>query len=120
MDTDNQEVLGGNREDMLIIHNSGFSQTPADNSGEKKAETYLTARDFSYSIGLLDEKINSLYKLCRYISDQQQKNTKSLKKLVAIDELTEGFWNVSYSFNTVYSIIVLIFEILKNYFVTSL
>ena len=44
----------------------------------------------------MDDKINSLYKLCRFISDQQEKIANSLKKLVALDELSENFWNVSY------------------------
>jgi len=34
-------------------------------------EHYLTTRDFNYTMHLLDNKILSLYKLCRYISDQQ-------------------------------------------------
>jgi len=45
---------------------------------------------------VLDEKINSLYKLCRFIGDQQQNMAKSLQKLVALDELSDQFWNVSY------------------------
>ena len=52
-------------------------------------DTYLT-------IQLMDDKINSLYKLCRFISDQQEKMANSLKKLVTLDELSENFWNVSY------------------------
>ena len=44
----------------------------------------------------MDDKINSLYKLYRFISDQQEKMANSLKKLVAFDELSENFWNVSY------------------------
>ena len=55
----------------------------------------LTKEEFTYAISLLDDKINALYKLCRYISDQQQKNTSSLQKLVVADELSDNFWNVS-------------------------
>ena len=55
----------------------------------------LTKEEFTYAISLLDDKINTLYKLCRYISDQQQKNTSSLQKLVVADELSDDFWNVS-------------------------
>ena len=58
--------------------------------------TYLKTKDFNYTMQLMDDKINSLYKLCRYISDQQEKTATSLKKLVALDELSENFWNVSY------------------------
>ena len=58
--------------------------------------TYLKKQDFDYTMRLMDDKINSLYKLCRFISDQQEKTANSLKKLVALDELSENFWNVSY------------------------
>ena len=58
--------------------------------------TFLKTKDFNYTIQLMDNKINSLYKLCRFISDQQEKTANSLKKLVALDELSENFWNVSY------------------------
>lgn len=58
--------------------------------------TYLKTKDFNYTMQLMDDKINSLYKLCRYISDQQEKTATSLKKLVALDELSDNFWNVSY------------------------
>lgn len=63
-------------------------------------KAYLTKEEFDYTMKLIDGKIAALYKLCRFISEQQQDNTKSLKRLVALDELSEGFWNVSYSVNT--------------------
>src|SRR2546421_28957 len=94
MDTDNYEprdVLGISDKDdeymnaSIIRENS--KQTPY-NSGDK-ARTYITTEEFNYTMGLLDAKINSVYRLCRYISDQQQQNTKSLKKLIAIDELSD-------------------------------
>ena len=58
---------------------------------------YLTAKDFNYTMTLLDNKINVLYKLCRHIGDEQQENSKMLNKLVAVDELSDGFWNVSFN-----------------------
>lgn len=58
---------------------------------------YLTAKDFNYTMTLLDNKINSLYKLCRHIGDEQRENSKMLNKLVAVDELSDGFWNVSFN-----------------------
>jgi hypothetical protein len=60
------------------------------------AGTYITTKEFEYTMNLFDEKLNSLYKLCRFMSDTQQENKKSLKKLVALDELSDTFWNVSY------------------------
>ena len=45
---------------------------------------------------LVNEKINAMYKLCKFIADTQQDGKKSLQKLVAIDELSDSFWAVSY------------------------
>ena len=59
------------------------------------AKTYLTKEEFDYTMNLFDTKINSIYKLCRYIGDKQNDNSKDLKRLVALDELSEEFWNVS-------------------------
>jgi hypothetical protein len=36
---------------------------------------YLTIKKFNYTMNLLDSKINSIYKLLRHISDQQQKDS---------------------------------------------
>src|SRR5256884_4679964 len=72
---------------------------PFDNNNVPTSEipgAYLKTKDFNYTMQLMDDKINSLYKLCRYISDQQEKMATSLKKLVVLDELSENFWNVSY------------------------
>ena len=60
-------------------------------------------------MGLVNEKINSIYKLCKFIADIQQDGKKSLQKLVAIDELSDSFWGVSYL--TIFAI-YLIFKIL--------
>lgn len=45
---------------------------------------------------LLDKKITSVYRLCKFISETQQVEKKSLERLIALDELTDSFWNVSY------------------------
>jgi hypothetical protein len=63
------------------------------------SRTYLTKEEFNYTMNLLDTKISSLYTLCRYISDKQQEDSKALKKLVALDDLSNDFWNVSYLMN---------------------
>ncbi|RGB25554.1 hypothetical protein C1646_747295 [Rhizophagus diaphanus] len=63
---------------------------------EKEKSYYITSEEFNYTMNLLNLKVSALYKLCRYISDQQQENSKSLEKLVALDELSDYFWNVSY------------------------
>jgi hypothetical protein len=59
-------------------------------------EPYLTSKEFNYTMKIMDEKINALYKLCRYIGEQQEQTTKSLNKLVASDELSDQFWSVGY------------------------
>ena len=67
-----------------------------DKHSHDKDETYLTKKDFNYTMELVNEKINAMYKLCKFIADTQQDGKKSLQKLVAIDELSDGFWGVSY------------------------
>ena len=69
---------------------------------------YLTTEKFNYTMKLLDEKINSLYKLLRHVSDQQQKDSNTMQRLVVIDELSDEFWNVSY------------FNIFSNFILTQI
>jgi hypothetical protein len=66
---------------------------PGDSSEDKK---YLTAKEFYYTMDLVDKKINSLYKLSKHVAEQQKQNSQLLKKLVALDELSDEFWNVRY------------------------
>ena len=65
-------------------------------SGSLQTKEYLTKREFDYTMNLLDSKIVAIYKLCRFIGDKQKEECKSLKRLVALDELSDNFWNVSY------------------------
>ena len=81
----------GDRTPATVDHRPLVPKQPID-----KVETYLITKDFNYAMTVLDDKINSLYRLCRYIGDQQQNMADSLRKLVALDELSEQFWNVSY------------------------
>ena len=67
-----------------------FPSTQASNN-ERSSLTY---EEFDYTINLLNKKIDSIYHLCRFLGDQMQEQTKSIKKLVAIDELSEKFWKV--------------------------
>ena len=66
----------------------------------------LTIKEFNYTMKMMDDKISSIYRLCRYIGDQQREMATALKKLVALDELSENFWNVSYLY-TVKSFFIL-------------
>src|SRR5215475_13039648 len=75
-------------ESMMVIDDDISSPTegpfkllPLENDDQP-----LTNKEFSYTMQIMDDKINSLYKLCRYISDQQETTSNSLKKLVALDE----------------------------------
>ena len=76
----------GDRTPATVDHRPLVPKQPID-----KVETYLMTKDFNYAMTVLDDKINSLYRLCRYIGDQQQNMTNSLQKLVALDELSEQF-----------------------------
>ena len=67
-----------------------------DKHSHNKDETYLTKKNFNYTMELVNEKINTMYKLCKFIANTQQDGKKSLQKLVVIDELSDGFWAVSY------------------------
>jgi hypothetical protein len=40
-------------------------------NGRSYDERYLTIKEFNYTMNLLDDKINSIYKLLRHVSDQQ-------------------------------------------------
>lgn len=71
------------------------AQTSKDTYSSDKTETYITKKEFNYTMELFDSKITSIYKLCKFIADTQKEGSKSLKKLVVLDELSENFWNVS-------------------------
>lgn len=78
------------------LRESATSRRPSQPIIRKSvAKTYLTKDEFDYTMKLFDTKINSIYKLCRYIGDRQNESSKDLKRLVALDELSEEFWNVS-------------------------
>ena len=76
---------------------SASTSTSSTPTSQIQAGPYLTTKDFNYTMTLIDNKINALYKLCRHIGDEQQENLRLISRLVAIDELSDGFWNVSFS-----------------------
>ena len=51
----------------------------------------LTIKEFNYTMKIMDDKISSIYRLCRYIGDQQREMATALKKLIALDKLSEIF-----------------------------
>ncbi|RIA81516.1 hypothetical protein C1645_836878 [Glomus cerebriforme] len=52
-------------------------------------DPYLKTKDFNYTMVMIDNKINVLYKLCKYISNKKQENSKLINKLIAADKLLE-------------------------------
>ncbi|CAB4425817.1 unnamed protein product [Rhizophagus irregularis] len=63
---------------------------------EEHDERYLTIEKFNYTMKLLDEKITSIYRLCRRISEQQRLDSQTIQRLVVVDELSDEFWNRAY------------------------
>ena len=60
-----------------------------------EGERYLTVKEFNYAMNALDGKVNAIYKLCRYIGDQQQKSIQDTQNIAKSDVLSDDFWNVS-------------------------
>jgi len=80
-----------------LLAKSASTLTSSTPIPQIQAGPYLITKDFNYTMTLLDNKINALYKLCRHIGDEQQENSRLINRLVAVDELSDGFWNVSFS-----------------------
>ena len=78
-------------EDIHNNLNDDYFKSYSLNKSEAENGPYLTTNEFNYTMSVIDEKIGSLYKLCRFISETQQENKKALKKLVALDELSDVF-----------------------------
>jgi len=103
-----EERMNIDDEDIHNNLNDDYFKSYSSNKSEAENGPYLTTNEFNYTMSVIDEKIGSLYKLCRFISETQQENKKALKKLVALDELSDVFWNVSYLFSN-----FIIFKYLK-------
>jgi hypothetical protein len=50
--------------------------------------------DFEYAIGIINKKLDSMYQFCNYFDNRNKEILFHLKKLVALDELSQGFWKV--------------------------
>ncbi|GBC18999.2 hypothetical protein GLOIN_2v1846469 [Rhizophagus irregularis DAOM 181602=DAOM 197198] len=61
-----------------------------------EGERYLTVKEFNYAMNALDGKVNAIYKLCRYIGDQQQKSIQDTQNVAKSDVLSDDFWNRVY------------------------
>jgi hypothetical protein len=96
LDDDNPSPVSKEFSSLRSLAKSASTSTSSTPTPQTQGP-YLTTKDFNYTMTLLDNKINALYKLCRYIGDEQQENSRLISKLVAIDELSDGFWNVSFN-----------------------
>lgn len=87
--------FGDNRQCSLLLTDKEYSQSRSGSPSLRYENPYLTTKEFNYTMKVIDDKFTALYQLCRHISKQLEENSKSLKKIVAVDELSESFWNVS-------------------------
>jgi len=60
----------------------------------EKSRRPVMASEFEFSLSRVDDKINSLYNICLRLEEWQQEILKGVKKLIAIDELSDRFWKV--------------------------
>ena len=95
LDDDNPSPVSKEFSSLRSLAKSASTSTSSTPTPQTQGP-YLTTKDFNYTMTLIDNKINALYKLCRHIGDEQQENSRLISKLVVIDELSDGFWNVSF------------------------
>ncbi|CAB4439153.1 unnamed protein product [Rhizophagus irregularis] len=95
--------LDCNRDDIEVQVRIQQTVDPQTNNPQINKEditqTYITKDEFDYAMQLLDKKITSVYRLCKFISETQQVEKKSLERLIALDELTDSFWNRAFESN---------------------
>jgi len=93
-DDDNEEHHNDNR-DKSDNHDKSDNREPLPKPHIVKGECYLTVKEFNYAMNALDGKVNAIYKLCRYIGDQQQKSIQDTQNVAKSDVLNDDFWNVN-------------------------
>src|SRR2546421_468140 len=93
IDDDNTLPVSKKFSSLHLLAKSASTSTSSTPTPQIQAGPYLITKDFNYTMTLIDNKINALYKLCRHIGDKQQENSRLISRLVAIDELSDGFWN---------------------------
>jgi hypothetical protein len=71
-----------------------ISQLPLFSLEAGDDQRALTLAEFEYTVKIMNTKIDAIYRLCRFLGDEQRDIIKGVKKLVAIDELSDGFWKV--------------------------
>ena len=65
--------------------------TSAFNLQLQAVEWPLTLCKFVYSVGIINKKFDAIFQLCHAITDEQKELSKTIKKLVALDELLNEF-----------------------------
>ena len=100
LDDDNPSLVSKKFSSMRSLTKSVSTLTSSTPIPQTQ-DPYLTTKDFNYTITLIDNKINTLYKLCRHISDEPQENSRLISKLVTINELSDGFWNDIFNFDLI-------------------
>ncbi|CAG8779266.1 23196_t:CDS:2, partial [Rhizophagus irregularis] len=84
----NCEKSSTNRENSLVrtAHTETSILTTFTSSVTPiKDECYLMVKEFNYTMNALDGKVNAIYKLCRYIRDQQQKSIQDTQNVAKSD-----------------------------------
>src|SRR5205823_12647203 len=74
LDDDNPSPVSKEFSSLRSLAKSASASTSTSSTLtlQTQAGPYLTTKDFNYTITLIDNKINALYKLCRHIGDEQQ------------------------------------------------
>ena len=119
LDDDNPSPVSKEFSSLRSLAKSASTSTSPTPTSQTQGP-YLTIKDFNYTMTLIDNKINALYKLCRHIDDEQQENSRLISRLVAIDELSDGFWNVSFSNIFSFNLTSLFNPLIKNYIIQTL
>ncbi|GBC50631.2 hypothetical protein GLOIN_2v1846469 [Rhizophagus irregularis DAOM 181602=DAOM 197198] len=91
-DDDDNEEHNDNR-DKSDNHDKSDNCEPLPKSHIVEDECYLMVKEFNYTMNALDGKVNAIYKLCRYIRDQQQKSIQDTQNVAKSDVLSDDFWN---------------------------
>src|SRR5436853_167133 len=76
LDYDNPSLVSKEFSSLRLLAKSASASTSTSSTPtpQTQAGPYLTTKDFNYTMTLIDNKINALYKLCRHIGDEQQEN----------------------------------------------
>ena len=69
LDDDNPSPVSKEFSSLRSLAKSASTSTSSTPTPQTQGP-YLTTKDFNYTMTLIDNKINALYKLCRHIKDE--------------------------------------------------